>query len=38
MGYRCREVVKDKAVNGVVFENNVMVKIAGEEIKDPNEI
>lgn len=26
MGYRCREVVKDKAVNGVVFENNVMVK------------
>lgn len=26
MGYHCREVVKDKAVNGVIFENNVMVK------------
>ena len=26
MGYHCRKVVKDKAVNGVIFENNVMVK------------
>ena len=26
MGYHCREVVKEKAVNGVIFENNVMVK------------
>ena len=26
MGYVCREVVTDKAVNGVMFENNVMVK------------
>lgn len=33
MGYNCREVVNDKAVNGVMFENNVMVKTLGEEVK-----
>ena len=26
MGFVCREVVKDKALNGVIFENSVMVK------------